>query len=104
WEQLSQVPLSSLDQSGLPVLPGFDDQAPPLQSGYSYQPGSYQEAAASGTFSSGPPLGMQQLMSGLSQSAMAAQSNSARPLARLAPPPPALRSEGRAAEVTSAWF
>lgn len=55
----------------------------------------------------GPPPGsagaapVKQFMSGLSQAAF---SGAGSPLARLAAPPPALRSEGAAAEVTSAWF
>lgn len=108
WEQLSQVPLSSFDHAEPPPFAGsggFGGEAPPLQSGYTNQPAYYQEGPppAAG-MAVNPPPGMQQLMSGLSQSAMAAQSNSGKSLSRLIPPPPALRSEGAAAEVTSAWF
>lgn len=99
WDQLAQVPLSSDGlgyADGPPVASGtgFNNLTQPAweNSGFPYQRG---ESA---------PLAMEQFMSTLSESAISAQTNPGQALSRFGSPPPSLRSEGAAAEVTSAWF
>jgi hypothetical protein len=92
WETAGQVPLSAFSQSAPPT------SSSDIYGGQGeYIPSSYPPAAS-------PPPGMEQLMSGLSQSANSAQPQPSRSLSRVGLPPPSLRSDGAASEVTSAWF
>lgn len=99
WDQLAQVPLSS---DGF----GYAD-GPPVSSGAGFnnltQP-AWENSGFPYQRAENAPLGMEQFMSTLSDSAISAQATPGQGLSRLGSPPPSLRSEGAAAEVTSAWF
>jgi hypothetical protein len=103
WDQLGQVPLStdgSIYGAAPPVSAGsgFNSLTPPAweNAGLAYQSAARSQGAV--------PMGMEDFMSTLSESAISAQAIPAKGLARFGSPPPSLRSDGAATEVTSAWF